>query len=122
MRVLVADDDAPLRSLYLYRMREIPGVSDVVAAGDGFEAERRAADEPFDIAVLDLNMPLLDGVETARRMRRLQPSLRIALNSSDGPALRERARGLDVPLFDKLDLERLTDWIEEQAAAGDLIV
>jgi hypothetical protein len=33
-------------------------------------------------------------------------------------ALRERASGLGLPLFDKLEFERLLDWVERQAAAG----
>ncbi len=61
-------------------------------------------------------MPRLDGLEAALRLRALQPSLRIALHSSDPYALRERARGLDMPLFDKLDADRLIDWVEEQTA------
>jgi DNA-binding NarL/FixJ family response regulator len=118
MRVLVADDDVLLRRLYVSRMHEIPGVTAVVEAGDGAEAERLAARLQIDVAVLDLNMPHLDGVEAALRMRRLQPTLRIALQSSDATALRDRARGLELPLFDKLDLELLTDWVEEQAAGS----
>jgi CheY-like chemotaxis protein len=114
VRVLVADDDAALRMFYVCVIRKIDGVSSVVAAEDGAAAERLARDLPLHVAILDLNMPRLDGVETATRLRAMQPSLRIALQSADAPALWERARGLHVPLFDKLEIDRLTDWIEAQ--------
>jgi CheY-like chemotaxis protein len=75
------------------------------------------------VAVIDLNMPDLDGVETAIRLRALQPSLRIALHSSDPEQLRKRAAGLQLPLFDKFDFNKLLEWVEQQArdprAAGE---
>jgi hypothetical protein len=65
--------------------------------------------------VLDLNMPRLDGVEAALRLCSLEPSPRIALHSSDPELLRQRAAGLEFPLFDKADFERLLEWVERQA-------
>ena len=69
----------------------------------------------LDIAVLDLNMPRLNGIDTAVRLRSLQPSLQIALHSSDPELLRQRAAGLDLPLFDKLDFDHLIDWVQRHA-------
>jgi CheY-like chemotaxis protein len=115
IRVLIADDDAPLRTLYLCLFEAIAGVRSV-AARDGAEAAAIAAEGTLHVAVLDFNMPRLNGVEAALRMRALQPSLRIALHSTDAAALREQARGLGLPLFDKLDADRLTAWVEAQAA------
>lgn len=61
-------------------------------------------------------MPGLNGVEAALRLRLLQPLMRIALHSSDPDALRERAIGLGLPLFDKIQFEGLLGWVEGQAA------
>jgi CheY-like chemotaxis protein len=116
VRVLIAEDDAALRTLYVCLFEEIPGVQSVVEAQDGAEAVAIAAEVPLEVAVLDFNMPLLNGVDAALRMGALQPSLRIALHSSDPSALRDRAHGLGLPLFDKLHGDRLTAWVEEQAA------
>ena len=65
-----------------------------------------------------MNMPRLDGVEAARRLRALQPTLPIALHSSDPELLRQRAAGLGLPLFDKIDFDRLLAWVEQQANAS----
>jgi hypothetical protein len=90
-------------------------VASVVEAEDGAEAVELARERHFDVAVLDMNMPRLDGIEAALRLRALQPSLQIALHSSDPELLRRRAAGLELPLFDKLDFDRLLAWVERQA-------
>jgi hypothetical protein len=63
-------------------------------------------------------MPRLDGIEVARRLRSLQPTLPIALPSSDPDLLRQRAADLQLPLFDKRDFFPLLSWVEEQAKAS----
>jgi hypothetical protein len=65
-----------------------------------------------------MNMPRLDGIEAARRLRALQPTLPVALHSSDPELLRQRAAGLELPLFDKIEFDRLLSWVEQQAKAA----
>ena len=72
VRVLVADDDASQRTLYKSLVQCIPGVSSVVAAEDGVEAERIAGELALHVTILDLHMPRLDGVETDLRMSAMQ--------------------------------------------------
>jgi CheY-like chemotaxis protein len=115
IRVLVADDDAQVRSLFATLLRAANGVASVIEAEDGAEAVELCRKEHVDVAVLDLNMPRLYGVEAAVRLSALQPSPRIALHSSDRELFRERAAGLGLPLFDKVDFERLREWVERQA-------
>jgi CheY-like chemotaxis protein len=114
-RLLVADDDHVVRTLFANLFRATPGIACVIEAEDGAEAVDVARERRFDIAVLDMNMPRLDGIEAALRLRALQPSLRIALHSSDPELLRQRAAGLELPLFDKVDFDRLLAWVERQA-------
>jgi CheY-like chemotaxis protein len=114
-RVLVADDDRGVRTLFATLLRATPGVASVVEAGDGAEAVELARTARLDVAVLDLNMPNLDGVEAALRMRALRPSLQIALHSSNPDLLSLRADGLELQLFDKLDFARLLAWVERRA-------
>jgi DNA-binding response OmpR family regulator len=68
--------------------------------------------------VLDLNMPRLNGIDTAVRLRSLQPPLQIALHSSDPELLRQRAAVLDLPLFDKLDFDQLIAWVQRHATTA----
>jgi CheY-like chemotaxis protein len=72
---------------------------------------------PSTSLVLDLNIPRLDGVQAARLLLGLQPSMSVALHSSDPDRLRARAAGLGLPLFDKLDFDDLVAWVEQQARA-----
>lgn len=114
IRMLVADDDPSVRALLGRLLRETEGVSVVREVENGAMAVAAARDEPFDVAVLDLEMPRLDGVQAARLLLALDPSMRVALHSSDPDALRARAEGLGLPLFDKLDFDALATWVTRQ--------
>jgi CheY-like chemotaxis protein len=117
-RVLLADDDRGVRTMFARLLRATAGVTSVVEAADGAEAVEFVGAHPLDLAVPDMNMPRLDGIDAAVRPRALQPSLQIALHSSDPELLRRRAAGHDLPLFDKLDLDRLIAWVQQQANAA----
>jgi len=122
VRVLVADDDESQRILYGSLVLGLPSVTSVVAAQDGVEAVRVAGTFALHVAILDLNMPRLDGVEAALRLSATQPSLRIALHSSDPDELRQRAHGLGLPLFGKLEVDRLAEWVEDEAMRWSAIL
>ena len=115
IRVLIADDDAG----FLDSLRELidrqPELHVIGAAANGLEAIELADQLEPDAVVLDLHMPLLDGVSAAARLRRDHPSIcLIALTGDDAPALHTAVReaGADeVLLKDELVgglLERLT--------------
>jgi DNA-binding response OmpR family regulator len=67
MRLLVVDDDARLVTA-LKRGLEAEGFA-VDTAGDGVEAEWLARENPYDVMVLDIMLPGLDGVELCTRLR-----------------------------------------------------
>jgi DNA-binding NarL/FixJ family response regulator len=81
--VLVADDDDRARSLFAALLRQAEGVSSVLEVEDGAEAVRLVQEADVHLAVLDLNMPRVDGLEAASKIAALQPSMRVALHSSD---------------------------------------
>jgi DNA-binding NarL/FixJ family response regulator len=91
--VLIADDDGGfLRSLQELIDRQ-PELTVVGAAQDGLEAIELAEELGPDAVVLDLHMPLLDGVTAAARLRRDHPSLcLIALTGDEAPALHQAVR------------------------------
>lgn len=93
IRVLLADDD----ERYLASLRElIDGqreLSVVGTATNGLHAIELVDELGPDAAVLDLHMPLLDGVSTVARLRRDHPSLcLIALTGDEAPALHRAAK------------------------------
>ena len=120
VRVLVAEDDQGVRAHFVALLAEANGIASTLEAEDGAEAVQMGLQLRPEIAVLDLNMPRLSGVEAAQTLRELQPSMRIALQSSDARDLRVRAGGLGLPLFDKLECERLIHWVETQARSVGL--
>jgi CheY-like chemotaxis protein len=115
VRVLVADDDKRVRDHVVALLGNAHGIALTIEAEDGAEALQVGLQLHPEIAVLDLNMPRLSGVEAAQTLRALQPSMRIAVQSSDPDDLRARAGGLGLALFDKLECERLVHWVEVQA-------
>ena len=78
-RVLLADDHQIVRQ-GLRGLLESAGFEVVAEAADGLEAVRLLeANGSVDVAVLDLGMPLLNGIEAAREMRRAVPDLKVIL-------------------------------------------
>jgi two-component system response regulator MprA len=67
VQVVVVDDDEALRNAVRRALR-LEGF-DVEVAGDGAEALTHLADRPADLVVLDVLMPVLDGITVCRRLR-----------------------------------------------------
>jgi DNA-binding response OmpR family regulator len=67
LTVLVADDDEDIRALVVFRL-ERAGYA-VVAARDGEEALQLALERSPDLAILDVMMPKLTGIEVTERLR-----------------------------------------------------
>ena len=66
-RILLVDDEQSIQTLLSYPLRK--DGYEVVLAADGREALDRFAEQPFDLVVLDVMMPQLDGLEVCRRLR-----------------------------------------------------
>jgi CheY-like chemotaxis protein len=115
IELLIADDDAALRSLIAVRARAALAAVAVLEAADGAEAIQLCLQRRPQIALLDVNMPRLDGIEVALVLRELLPGLRLALHTGDPAAHSEAARELCLPLFDKLESEHALRWLERQA-------
>jgi DNA-binding response OmpR family regulator len=66
-RILLVDDEHTIQTLLSYPLSK--DGYDVVPASDGSEALARFAEQPFDLVVLDLMLPEMDGLEVCRRLR-----------------------------------------------------
>src|SRR6478609_6046623 len=66
-RILLVDDEQAVQTLLTYPLRK-EGY-EVVGAMDGQEALNRFSEERFDLVVLDIMLPKLDGIEVCRRLR-----------------------------------------------------
>ena len=92
MRILVAEDDAPLADFL--RQRLVQEQFAVQFASDGAEAQRLAANQAFDLVILDLNLPGTAGLDVLRNIRSQKPDLPVMVVTSSS-LVEERVRGLD---------------------------
>ncbi len=92
MRILVAEDDAPLADFL--RQRLVQEQFAVQLASDGIEAQRLAANQAFDLVILDLNLPGTAGLDVLRNIRSQKPDLPVVVVTSSS-LVEERVRGLD---------------------------
>ena len=81
LRILLADDHTLVRQGLRKLLEERPEWEVVAEAGDGREAVRLAEQLKPDICILDVAMPLLNGVEATRHLARRVPSTRILVLS-----------------------------------------
>jgi DNA-binding NarL/FixJ family response regulator len=124
IRVLVADDHPVVRQ-GLCTMLELEDDIEVVArAADGEEAVMMARREHPDITLLDVQMPVLDGIEALRRIRADDPEARVIVLTTYRnedyifPSLRAGARGY---LLKDSSREELAGAIRAVAAGESLL-
>ncbi|MTH36282.1 response regulator [Paracoccus limosus] len=99
MRILLVEDNLSLAEGLLALLRQSGHAVDVVH--DGASADALAAAESFDLVILDLNLPQMDGLEVLRAMRaRRNPAAVMILTARGTPE--ERVRGLDLGADDYL--------------------
>lgn len=107
-RILVADDDPTMR-LLVRRTLEL-AKCDVTLAEDGEVALSCARDHPFDLLVLDVMMPGIDGLEVCRRVRSSSAVPIILLTALDNEE--DIVRGLDAGA---------DDYLPKPFATGELL-
>lgn len=87
-RVLIADDHEVVRTM-VCSLFESEGF-DVYTAADGGEAVDKATVVNPDLVVLDLQMPVLNGIDAAKRIKMLKPELPLLLFTNHGSSVVER--------------------------------
>lgn len=84
IRVMLADDHTLVREGLKQLLSAAPGINVAGEAGDGDAALALVRAEDFDVAVLDLSMPGLSGIDLIKRVLREKPRLRVLVLSMHG--------------------------------------
>ena len=86
IRVLVVEDFEPFRRFVESILRKQPELQIVGEVSDGLEAVQKAKELLPDLILLDMNLPTLNGIEAARRIRKLSPESKILFVSQESSA------------------------------------
>lgn len=99
MRILVVEDENDLREAIAEGLR-IDGYA-VDTCDNGNDAYDLLYVENYDLVVLDLNLPLMDGLEVLEKIRGEKPELKVLILSARG-SVSDKVRGLDIGANDYL--------------------
>ena len=119
LRVLVADDNQVNRRVVEKILQRTGHHATLVKNGE--EARDALAAEQFDVALMDVNMPVLNGIEATKLHRFAEPGHRrvriIGLTADASPATAEKCReaGMDACLTKPLEPDRLNEVVEAHA-------
>ncbi|MGW0436258.1 response regulator [Micromonospora sp. NPDC003197] len=84
IRVLVADDEPLIRAGIRTVLESAPDITVIAEAENGRAAVTEAIRHRVDVALIDLKMPVLDGLGTIEELRRQVPALRVVVLTSFG--------------------------------------
>jgi CheY-like chemotaxis protein/uncharacterized protein YodC (DUF2158 family) len=118
LRILVADDNRDAAETLVLVLEMLGHAAHAVYGGQ--EAVDAAASESFDLAILDLAMPGVDGYAAARLIKSMHPGLTLIALSGHIQAqhrLRTSQEGFSYHLAKPLDTDLLMDILEELRAA-----
>ncbi|HVU32313.1 MAG TPA: response regulator transcription factor [Opitutaceae bacterium] len=123
--ILIVDDEPHIRKFVALIVRTL-GITAVTEAADGEDAIARfAADHP-DVVLLDVNMPRIDGLETLRRIKEVDPdAVVIMLTSLANRASVDRALDLGAANYIRKDtpkeeiIRSLAETIDAAFGPGD---
>ncbi len=119
VRAFLCDDVPDLRLLFRLVLEE-RGVEIVGEAGDGQAGVEGAAELRPDVILLDLAMPIMDGLQAIPLIRERSPDTKIIVLSGfgDGPAAESaRALGIDRFVDKSSSLDKIADAVLEVVAA-----
>lgn len=95
-RILIVEDSPTMRQLLVFALRRLKDV-DIVEAQDGMDGLRKVSSDQFDLALIDINMPVMDGLKLISLIRG-EDSLRgipiVVITTEGAKEDRERALAL----------------------------
>jgi len=95
-RILIVEDSPTMRQLLVFALKRLKG-ADIVEAQDGMDGLRKVTSDHYDIALVDINMPVMDGLKLISLIRGEDAlkSMPIVVITTEGASEdRERAMAL----------------------------
>ena|ERR1700677_877908 len=111
--ILIADDSAQVRKYVAKVLRATEEFELCEEAVDGFDALVKAREYNPDLVILDLGMPVMNGLETARELKRVMPVVPIILFTLHGEVISDEQAyqsGIDL-IVAKSDISKLTEHV-----------
>jgi two-component system chemotaxis response regulator CheY len=98
-RILIVEDSPTMRQLLTFAIKRIQGV-EIVEARDGMDGLRKVTSDHFDLALVDINMPVMDGLKLIHLIRdeeslKAMPIVVITTEGADEDRERAMALGAD---------------------------
>ena len=117
LNILIADDEAPARNRLRDLLAEIDNVAIVAEAKNGIEAIDLALETKPDVMLLDIRMPVMDGIEAAQHAQKLEPKPHIIFTTAfDVYAIKAFDLNAIDYLLKPIRLERLQTAIDKAHA------
>lgn len=117
LKVLIADDEAPARNRLRELLSDIDNISVVAEAKNGKEALSFVNEQQADIVLLDIRMPVMDGIETAQHLQKMDnPPAIIFTTAFDSYAMQAFDMSAIDYLLKPIRLERLQAAINKARA------
>lgn len=124
IRVVLADDHAVVRKGTREYLEEDPAITVVAEASNGLEACALVDEWRPDVVILDIQMPVLGGIEATRRIKRTHPDVRVLILTAydDDPyVLALLQAGADGYVLKNADPDELVRMVKATAAGGKVL-
>lgn len=114
-RLMVIDDESPVRRLVAYTLRPLD--IEVIGAENGIEALRLAGQYRFDMILVDINLPEMDGFSVIERLRSLPnlaetPVITVTARSYPGDEAKARSLGASDFLYKPFSTQELRSLVQ----------
>lgn len=121
-RILIVEDSPTMRQLLVFALKRLKEV-DIVEAQDGMDGLRKVSSDHFDLALIDINMPVMDGLKLISLIRgednlRAMPIIVITTEGAQEDRERAIALGANEYLAKPIQANRVLRLAQSLLKAG----